>query len=149
MKTKISVVIPQGYWGLVKRWLSRMKYANALGYPEPSVLLAEDGAVVYTTASGMGQYGFIPRGPDELMIEFSGRRNSFRGGTPFVGFRWDGPYPGDGWVYVNMKDPFAMPGIAITLRGKVVEYTTSAPGAPFYKVPPEWIHTPAGGEVKQ
>jgi len=142
MKTKIIVQIPPGYWGMVKRWLGRHKYAAELGHPEPSAAIMEDGAVVYTTASGMGQYGFIPTGPSELVIEFSGRRNSFRSGTPFVGFAWDGAYPADGWVRVSLRDPFA-PGVSLVLRGRVVEYTTSKPEAPFYRVPPEWIHAPA------
>lgn len=136
MKTILVVKIPPGYWGAVKRWLGRFKYADALGSPEPTAFIAEDGAVVYTTASGMGQYGFIPVPPRELEIEFSGRRNSFRSGTPFVGFQWDGPYPADGWIRVSLRDPFA--GVSISLKGKVVEYTTSKPEAPFYRVPPEW-----------
>jgi hypothetical protein len=141
MKTKVVVQIPPGYWGAVKRWMQRFKYADALGYPTPKVSV-EDGAVTYVTASGMGRYRFVTTPPHELTIEFEGRRNSFRSGSPFVGFQWDGPYPADGWVRVSLRDPFAIPGVSLVLGAKVVEYTTSAPEAPFYKMPSEWIHAP-------
>jgi hypothetical protein len=137
MKTRIVVSIPPGYWGSVRRWLGKFKYSDTLGYPEPKVSL-EDGAVVYTTASGMGRYRFVPTPPHELTIEFEGRRNSFRNGTPFVGFHWDGSYPADGWVRVSLKDPFTIPGVSLVLGAKVVEYSTSAPEVPFMKLPLEW-----------
>jgi len=140
MKTRIVVSIPPGYWGSVRRWLGKFKYSDTLGYPEPKVSV-EGEAIVYTTASGMGRYRFIPTPPHELVVEFEGRRNSFRSGTPFVGFHWDEAYPADGWIRVSLRDPFA-PGVNLGLDAKVVEYTTSAPDAPFYKLPPEWIHAP-------
>ena len=145
MKTRIIVQIPPGYWGIVRRWLSRFRYADTLGYPTPTVSVMEDGAVVYTTASGMGRYRFVTTPPHELTIEFEGRRNSFRSGSPFVGFQWDGPYLAGGWIRISLRDPFAMPSVSLVLHARVIEYITSKPEVPFYKVPPEWRQEGEGG----
>jgi len=125
METTISVAIPQGYWGIVKRWLGRVARApELLGYPEPKVEVLEDG-IVYTTASGNGQY-IIRTDKTELIITFEGRRNSFRRGTPFLGFCWDGDYRHSMPITVILRDvnPFAP---EIHFLGWVEEYKTSAP----------------------
>jgi hypothetical protein len=142
METTISVAIPQGYWGIVKRWLNRVARApELLEPPLPSVKVLEDGSIVYTTASGHGAYT-LSYCREELLITFEGRRNSFRSGTPFLGFRWDGDLLNNEQITVILKDvnPFAP---EISFLGIVLSYGTSKPEAPFYKVPPEWIHVPA------
>jgi hypothetical protein len=141
METTISVEIPQGYWGIVKRWFSKVRKApELLGYPQPTIEVLEDG-IVYTTVSGHGRYTFT-LGKEELLINYEGRRNSFRHGTPFLGVRWDGDYRNNEQVTVILRDvnPFAP---EISFLGTVLSYGTSQPEMPFYKVPPEWIHIPA------
>jgi hypothetical protein len=140
METTISITIPQGYWGIVKRWFSKVRKApELLGYPQPTIEVQENG-IIYTTASGCGQY-ILRACPQELSIEFVGRRNSFRSGTPFLGFRWHGAYENNGQVDVVLKDvnPFAP---EIVFLGHVNSFNTSRPEAPFFRVPPEWIHVP-------
>jgi hypothetical protein len=142
MQTEISVTIPQGYWGIVKRWLSRVARApELLGDPQPTVEILTNGAIVYTTASGFGQY-IMKANKKELSIGFVGRRNSFRSGTPFLGFHWDGAYEIHGEVEVILRDinPFAP---EVVFLGHVDSFSTSKPEAPFLRVPPEWVHAPA------
>jgi hypothetical protein len=142
MQTEISIIIPQGYWGMVKRWLNKVaKAPELLGYPSPSVNIKEDGSVIYTTASGNGVY-VIKGSQKELVITFEGRRNSFRHGIPFLGFRWDGAYEIHGEVDVILRDinPFAP---EIIFLGHVDSFNTSRPEMSFLKVPPEWIHAKA------
>jgi len=141
METTISITIPQGYWGIVKRWLDRVaKAPELLGEPLPEVHVDGD-TTVYTTASGCGQYVLKTLNRKELLISFVGRRNSFRHGTPFLGFRWHGAYAAFDEVDVVLKDvnPFAP---EIIFLGHVEAFSTSQPEVPFYKVPPEWIHVP-------
>jgi len=126
METTISVAIPQGYWGIVKRWLNRVARApELLGYPEPEVEVGEDGTILYRTASGFGQYN-IKANRTTLLISFAGRRNSFRSGTPFLGFHWVCYYRHSMPITVILRDvnPFAP---EIHFLGWVEEYKTSAP----------------------
>jgi len=129
MQTEISIIIPQGYWGIVKRWLNKVARApELLGYPQPEVRI-NNGAVVYTTASGHGRY-LIEGSRTELRITFEGRRNSFRSGIPFLGFHWDGEYAVFGEVEVVLRDvnPFAP---EIVFLGHVDSFNTSRPEMPF------------------
>jgi len=137
MKTEISVFIPQGYWGIVKRWLGRVARApELLEHPQPEVEVCGDGIILYRTASGFGQYN-LKATESELHITFRGRRSSFRSGIPFLGFRWDGDYRLGSQITVTLKDvnPFAP---EIVFLGVVEDYDTSAPEVPFLRVPPEW-----------
>jgi len=142
MQTEISIIIPQGYWGMVKRWLGRVvKAPELLGEPQPEVHVDDDDAIIYITASRYGRYTF-KADKTELRISFEGRRNSFRLGTPFLGFHWDGAYEIYGEVEVILRDvnPFAP---EIVFLGHVDSFSTSKPEAPFLRVPPEWVHASA------
>lgn len=139
MQTEISVMIPSGYWGLVKRWLSRVaKAPDLLEEPLPSVRIDND-TIIYTTASGCGQYK-IRANKYELYIAFEGRRFSFRFGTPFFEISWFDAYEVFGEVDVILKDvnPFAP---EVVFLGHVESFNTSEPSIPFYKVPSEWVTT--------
>jgi hypothetical protein len=139
VQTEISVIIPSRYWGLVKRWLSKVARApELLEEPLPTVYIDGD-AIIYVTATGHGKY-IIKANRTELLITFEGRRNSFRFGTPFFGFHWDGAYEAFGEVDVILKDlnPFAP---EVVFLGLVESFSTSMPEMPFYKAPSEWVTT--------
>jgi len=141
VQTEISVMIPSGYWGLVKRWLSKVARApQLLEEPLPTVYIDED-AIIYVTASGHGKYA-IKATKTELLITFEGRRNSFRFGTPFFEVSWHDEYEVFGEVDVILRDvnPFAP---EIIFLGHVDSFNTSRPEMSFLKVPPEWRHTQA------
>jgi len=141
MQTEISVIIPQGYWGIVKRWLDRVaKAPQLLGEPQPEVYVDDD-AIIYITATGHGKY-IIKANRTELLITFEGRRNSFRFGTPFFEVSWHDEYEVFGEVDVILRDvnPFAP---EIIFLGHVDSFNTSRPEMSFLKVPPEWIHAQA------
>ena len=137
MQTEISVIIPQGYWGIVKRWLDRVaKAPQLLGEPQPEVHVDDD-AIIYITASRYGRYTF-KADKTKLRISFEGRRNSFRSGIPFLTICWHGEYNTANEVDVVLRDvnPFAP---EVVFLGHVEGFETSVPEVPFYKVPLEQV----------
>jgi len=143
METTISVTIPQGYWGIVKRWLGRVARApELLGYPEPEVEVGKDGTILYRTFSRFGRYAIkANKNRTTLLISFAGRRNSFRSGTPFLGFHWVCYYRRNISITVILRDinPFAP---EIHFLGWVEEYKTSAPEK-LFPYDRSLIHVPA------
>ena len=137
MKTTVSVKIPQGYWGIVKRWFTRITQAqNLLSEPLPEVRY-DVNIAAYTTASKSGKY-VIKISKNWLLINFEGRRNSFRSGIPFLTIRWHGEYNTANEVDVVLRDvnPFVP---EVVFLGHVEGFETSAPEVPFYKVPLEQV----------
>jgi hypothetical protein len=133
MRATISVMIPKGYWHIVKQWLNRVLKAEDDLYLLPPKITVGDKEVTYKTVSGFGKYTICyTQLKDILIIKFEGRRNSFRGGTPYLKFNWVDRFEVNKPVDVILKDinPLAP---EVKFLGWVEVYETSEPNKPFYR----------------
>lgn len=132
MKTTITIMIPKGYWHIVKQWLKKLENAEKDLYLLPPKVDVGDKEITYETFSGFGKYTICYTSlKDVLIIKYEGRRNSFRGGTPYLEFNWQGKFEINTPVDVILKDinPLAP---EVKFLGWVEKFETSEPNKPFY-----------------